>query len=162
MGPLKHGHYRQVVIIQKHWKLQPLNKVVIMYRFSKKVSLSNLTWKLSWAKPTFYKVHRSCKQLNEVSRSGKVLHKVTKICNQLCKFHRICQKLYKLHRICQQLYKVCGTHKHLLWSLQKLQTTLQRSWDSPITFGKSIRPKKTLWSLYICRSDLSAWKFFFT
>ena len=44
----------------------PLNEVIVMYRFSKKVSLSNVTLKLPWAKQTFYKVGRSCKQLDEM------------------------------------------------------------------------------------------------
>ena len=111
LGPLKHGHYRQVVTIQKHCKYQPLNKVVIMYRFSKKVSPSNLIWKLPWAKQTFYKVWKTCKQLNKVSRSGKALHQVRKICRRLYKVRRICQRLYTVRRICQQLYKDCGTLK---------------------------------------------------
>ena len=66
--------------------------------------LTKSACQISWAKPTFYKVCGSCKQLNEVSRSGKALHKVRKICEQL----------YEVCRICQQLYKVRGTHKQLL------------------------------------------------
>ena len=98
-------------------------------------------------KPTFYKVHRSYKQLNEVSRSGEVLHEVGKICEKLYEVRRICQQLFEVCRIHQQLYEDCGTCKKLLWNLQKLQTTLQSLWDSPITFAKSVRPVKTLWSL---------------
>ena len=49
--------------------------------------------KIILGKPNCYKVHRSCKQLNEVSRSGKALHKL----------RRICQQLYKVRRICEQL-----------------------------------------------------------
>ena len=88
-----------------------------MYNFSKKESLSNLMWKLPWAKTTFYKICRSYKQLSEISRSGKALDKVSKICEQLYEVHRICQELYEVCRICQKLYKVRGTHKNLLWSL---------------------------------------------
>ena len=105
-GTTKHGHYRQVVAIQKHCKYWLLNKMVIIYRFSKKVSVSNRTWKLPWVKPTFYKVRRSCKQLNEVSRSGKAFDEVPKIWEQL----------YKVCRIRQRIYKVCGTRKQLFWS----------------------------------------------
>ena len=93
---------------------ETLNKVVVMCRFFKKVTLSNLTRKLLWAKLTFYKVCRSCKLLNEVSRSGKALHEVRKICEQLYKVCRICQQLYQVRRMCQQLYEVHGTRKQLL------------------------------------------------
>ena len=94
-----------------------VNKNVVMYRFSKKVSLSNRTWKLPWTKPTFYKVRRSCKQLNEVSISGKAPHEVHKICEKLCEVRRICKQLYQVCRICQKLYEVRGTRKKLLWTL---------------------------------------------
>ena len=105
-GTTKHGHYRQVVAIQKHCKYWLLNKMVIIYRFSKKVSLSNRTWKLPRVKPNLYKVRRSCKQLNEVSTSGKAFDEVPKIWEQL----------YKVCRIRQRIYKVCGTLQQLFWS----------------------------------------------
>ena len=78
------------------------------------ISFSNLTWKLPWTKPTFCKVCRSCKQLNEALRSEKALHEVPKICEQLYEVPRICQRPYEVRRIRQELYEVCGTHKQLL------------------------------------------------
>ena len=98
-------------------KWWPFNKVVIMYMFSKKVSLSNLTWKLSWAKPTFYKVRRSCKQLNEVCRSGKALHKVSKICEQLYKLRKFVNDFMKFLEFANNFTKFVRLAKKLLWSL---------------------------------------------
>ena len=123
--PVYNGHFwdHQNMIVIDRWLLyrntannDPLIKWLLMYGFSKKVSLSNLTWKLPWVKPTFYKVHRSCKQLSEVSRSGKALHEVSKIFEQLYEVHRIYQQLYEVCRIRQQLYKVYGARKKLLWN----------------------------------------------
>ena len=73
-----------------------------------------LMWKLPWAKPNFYKVRRSCKQLNEVSKSGKILHKVSKISEQFYEDLRICQQHYEVRRICQHFYEVFATHKKVL------------------------------------------------
>ena len=72
------------------------HKVVVMYKFSKRVSLSNL------------------QKLYKVSRSGNALHEVCKIFKQLYKVGRICQQLYEVCRIHQQLYEVLGTHQQLL------------------------------------------------
>ena len=85
------------MVIIDRWSLyrntvinEPLIKwSLCIYEFSKKVSLSNLMlmWKLPWAKPTFYKVCRSCKQLNKVSTSGETLHKASKIWEHLSKLN---------------------------------------------------------------------------
>ena len=85
--------------------------------------------------------------LTKLVEKGKHFLKFIKFVNNFTKFGRICQQLCEVRRICQQLYKVRGTHKQHLWSLWKLRTTLQSSWDSPRTFGKSAKPAKTLWSL---------------
>ena len=82
---------------------------------------------------------QTCKQLNEVSRCAKLVkfHEVSKICKQLYEVRRIRQQFYRIRKFPEQLYEVCGT-------LKKLQTTLQRSWDTLITFGTSLSPAKTL------------------
>ena len=119
-------HYNMVVI--DRWSLyrntvsnNHLIKWSLCAGFSKTVNLSNLTWKLPWVKPTFYKVHRSCKQLNEVNRSGKALHKVDKICKQCYEVHRIYHQLYEVCKICKQLYKVQRTRKQLLSSCRSCE-----------------------------------------
>ena len=64
-----------------------------------------------------------------------------------------------VRKICQQLYKARGTRKKLLQSSQKLRTTLQSLWDSPITFGKFVKNAKKLCE--VCRrSDFKCLKVF--
>ena len=74
-------------------------------------------------------------------------YEVCRSCEQLYKVSRTEKKLCKVHKICKQLY-------------ENLQTTSQSLCDLPVTFGKSVRPAKTLWSFWIGKSDSSAWKFF--
>ena len=91
--------------------------MVVLYRFSKMVSLSNLTWKLPWEKPTFYKVRRRCKQLNEVSRSGRAIHGVCRILDSqttFVKFAEAVNNFTKFVGLANNLWKVCKTSKNFM------------------------------------------------
>ena len=56
-----------------------------MYRFTKKVSLSKLRWKLPWAKPTFIKFVETANNLTELEE-GKHLMNLVKFANNFMKF----------------------------------------------------------------------------
>ena len=64
-------------------------------RFSKKVSLSNLTWKLTCVKPTFYKVRKSLTKLVEV---GKHFMKFVEAANNFAKFTGLAKNFWKVRK----------------------------------------------------------------
>ena len=86
--------------------------------------------------------------------------KFVEFTNNFTEFLELTSKFYEVHRSCEQLYKVSRSEKKFC----KVHKILKQLWevhgDLQITFGKSVKPTKTLWSVWIGRLDLSAWKFF--
>ena len=122
--------YRNIVSSDHLIKWALCNKVVVVYRISKKVSLSNLIWKLLWVKPTF-KFVEAANNLTKLVEVGKHFTKLVKFANNFMKFIEFaniftkiveytnnCTKFmglannfYEGLRSCEQLYKVRGTRQ---------------------------------------------------
>ena len=84
-----------------------------MYKISKKVSLSNLTWKLPWVKPTF-KFVESANNLMKLVEVGKHFTKLVKFAKNFTKFVEFANIFTKFAEYTNNL--VHGTRKQLLWS----------------------------------------------
>ena len=102
-----------------------------MYRFFKKVSLSNLTWKLPWANPLFTRLVEAANNLTTLLEVEKHFTEFVKFANNCTKFVEFANKFkkfvefaniatkfvglannfYEVRRSCEQLYKVPGTHQ---------------------------------------------------
>ena len=113
--------------------------LVIMYRFSKKVSLSNLTWKLPWAKPTF-KFVEAANNLTKLVEVGKHFTRLLKFANNFTKFVEFANNFMKFVEFASNFTKFVGLAKNF-WKVRKTC--------------------KKFMKFVIGRSDLSAWKFFF-
>ena len=92
-----------------------------MYRFSKKVSLSKLTWKIPWTKPTFTKFVEAANNLTKLVEVGKHFTKFLKFANNFTKFEEftnnevrrthqnftksvgLASNFYEVRRSCEQL-----------------------------------------------------------
>ena len=89
-----------------------------MYRISKNVILSNLTWKLPWVKPTF-KIVKAANNLTKLVEVGKHFTKLVKFANNFTKFVEFVNIFAKFvedvtKKIREQPYEVRGTRKKLL------------------------------------------------
>ena len=113
LGPLKYSCYRQVVVVQKHSKQQPLNKVVIMYRYSEKSACQ--IWReyyLGLNQP-FTKFVEAANNLTKLAEVGKHITKFVELANILTnfvefannfvKFVEFPNNFYEVHRSCEQL-----------------------------------------------------------
>ena len=89
----------------------------------------------------FTKLEKSANNFTKFVEFANNFMKFVEFAYNFTKFVGLTKYFYEARRRCEQLNKVCGTRQQLL--------------ESPV------KPTKTLWSLLIGRSDLSAWKFFF-
>ena len=82
-----------------------------MYRFSKKVSLSNLTWKLPWAKLTFTKFD-AANNLTKLVEVGKHSMKLVKFANNFTKFVEFANNFMKFVEFTNNFTKFVGLAKN--------------------------------------------------
>ena len=112
-GTTKHGHYRQVVAIQKHCKYWLLNKMVIIYRFSKKVShqIGRENY-LGWNQ-TFIKFVEAANNLTKLVQVGKLLTKLLKFDNKFTKFVEFANEFTKFVGLSNNFFEVRKSYKQL-------------------------------------------------
>ena len=93
----------------------------------------------------FTKLVEAANNLVKLVEVEKHFMKLVKFANNFTKFVEFANNFMKFVEFDNDFTKFVRPAKNL--GSQKLRTTLQSSWDSPITLAKSLRPAKTLWKL---------------
>ena len=87
----------------------------------------------------FTKFVEAANKLMKLVEVGKYFMKLVKFANNLTEFVEFANNFMKFIEFTNNFMKFVRLTKKLLWSLQKLRTTLQSSWDLPIKVRKTCK-----------------------